>query len=409
MPEPDHPKGRREIVVVSHYYDTHGGGIERAVRHLIEEFAVFEDFHFTWAASADACIPAESGGNAAAFAGQVLPMKSWNDLEPMEGWHFIERLFAIPWPVWNSKSLGQLRAAIRRADVVWLHDTLYMGNIIAFIMARNAGKPVVITQHIGTVPYRNPILRDLMRFADRIFTRPMLQKAAQAIFVSDRIAEDYNRKVPFKMPVIIIPNGVDPEIFYPVPAEQRWQLRAKFALRDDQPVMLFVGRFTEKKGLPAIRHLSELLPEWRFWLAGQGPIDPSGWYRPNVHVFGERTGADLADLYRAADLLILPSFGEGFPLVVQEAMACGLPVLCSSETAAGSQLAKPFLLTAAVDPKAPARTAATWARKLKSQREFLPLAQANADLAAAAHYFWPWPKIAECYAVIFDDLCESKA
>jgi glycosyltransferase involved in cell wall biosynthesis len=208
---------------------------------------------------------------------------------------------------------------------------------------------------------------------------------------------------------MIIPNGVDPEAFHPIDAEQRWALRAKFALRDDQPVMLFVGRFTEKKGLPVIDHLSKLLPEWRFWLVGRGPIDPQRWYRPNIHVFNNRSGTALADLYRAADLLVLPSFGEGFPLVVQEAMACGLPVLCSPATAAGSQLAKPFLLTATVDPPAPERTAAIWARKLKSQREFLPLAQGNTDLANAAHYFWPWPKIAECYISLFDDLCEDRA
>jgi glycosyltransferase involved in cell wall biosynthesis len=150
------------------------------------------------------------------------------------------------------------------------------------------------------------------------------------------------------------------------------------------------------------------LPDWRFWLVGQGPIDPESWYRPNVHVFREREGAALAELYQAADVLILPSFGEGFPLVIQEAMACGLPVICSPATAAGSQLAKPFLLTATVDSGAPTRTAALWAKRLKAQREFLPLTQANTDLANAAHYFWPWPKIAECYAAIFDDLSADR-
>ncbi len=40
----------------------------------------------------------------------------------------------------------------------------------------------------------------------------------------------------------------------------------------------------------------------------------------------------MAALYRASDLLVLPSTGEGFPLVVQEALASGLPVVCSQET-----------------------------------------------------------------------------
>ena len=45
--------------------------------------------------------------------------------------------------------------------------------------------------------------------------------------------------------------------------------------------------------------------------------------------------AELPPLYQAADLLVLPSVGEGFPLVVQEAMACGTPALVGDETAAG--------------------------------------------------------------------------
>ncbi len=411
---------RREIVVVSHYFDRHGGGIERAVRHLLDELVTMGDFHFTWIASDEggalpksrlnpdeaAPNPADETNTAESAPDEIKSAAvSELTLLPMKNWNFLERFCGVPWPVWGWKSLMRMRAAIRHADLVWLHDALYMGNIAAFRMAQTAKKPTVLTQHIGTIPYRNPLLRGLMRLGDRLFTRRMLTRARQTVFISDRIAEAYHRQLIFKTPVMIVPNGVDPEVFSPAPAEQRWQLRARFALRDDQPILLFVGRFIEKKGLPVIRCLAELLPDWRFWLAGQGPIDPESWYQPNVHVFHDRSGASLAELYRAADFLILPSFGEGFPLVIQEAMACGLPVMCSPTTAAGSLLARSFLLTATVDPSSPERTAAIWAKRLKAQREFLPLARLNQDLANAAHYFWSWPKIASCYATIFNDLC----
>jgi glycosyltransferase involved in cell wall biosynthesis len=236
----------------------------------------------------------------------------------------------------------------------------------------------------------------------------MLREAQQAVFVSDFVAENYHRRVFFHTPPMVLPNGVDPDVYYPVDAAQRRQLRAQFAIRDDQPVLLFCGRFIEKKGLATIERLTHMLPDWRFWLAGHGPLDPERWYRPNVHVFRGRSGASLADLYRTADLFILPSYGEGFPLVVQEAMACGLPVICSPSTSAGSQLAKPFLLTAPVDPSSPSRTASAWAKRLKAQREYLPLPESNPDLAAAAHYFWSWPKIGACYADLFSSLIKRR-
>jgi len=392
------PRRLGEILVVSHYYDLHGGGIERAVRQLIEEIGAGGEFNFTWAASFEEtpAIGKDEGIPGAKF----LPMKANN---------FFERRFGIPWPIWSWKSLAALRQAVRQADLVWLHDAPYMGNIAAFRMARRAKKPVVITQHIGPVPYRNPLWRGLAALADRFITCRMLQSAQQTVFVSDWVADNYHRRRIFRTPVRIVPNGVDCEIFRPVTGEKRWQLREQFALREDQPVLLFVGRFVDKKGLPVIQQLALMLPDWRFWLAGKGPIDPEYWNLPNVHPFREREGTALAELYQAADLLILPSYGEGFPLVIQEAMACGLPIICSSATAAGSQLAKPFLLTATVDPASPSHTAAIWARRLKTQREFLPLAEGNGELAKAARYFWSWPKIATCYAEIFREIGQRAA
>src|SRR4029077_19092998 len=101
------------------------------------------------------------------------------------------------------------------------------------------------------------------------------------------------------------------------------------------PLFLFLGRFVEKKGLPVLRELAQRLPQVRLLLAGWGPIDPAAWGLPNVTVVRSPSTGELSALYQAADLLLLPSVGEGFPRSVQEAMACGTPALVGSETAAG--------------------------------------------------------------------------
>ncbi len=159
------PKRRREILVVSHFFDPHGGGIERTARRLIDEFSAYGEFHFTWAASAI--------NEDAARADEAIAPLGDETLLPMKSSNLLERMTGIPWPVWGWKALKRLHAAVKRADLVWLHDAPYMGNIAAFHMAKAVGKPVVITQHIGSVPYRNPLARLLMKIADRFFTRRM--------------------------------------------------------------------------------------------------------------------------------------------------------------------------------------------------------------------------------------------
>ncbi len=384
------PKRCREVLVVSHYYAAHGGGIERVVNNLIVEISIVGNFRFTWVASNCDLPPT--------IPGQVM--------QPMRVLNFLERMCGLPLPLWGPRSLWRLKRAVAASDIVWLHDTLYMGNISAFIMARWMKKPVLITQHIGPITYRNAALRWIMKCADRYITHKMLKLANQVNFISDAVAEHYYRAISFKTPVKIIPNGVDIDIFQPVLPEKRQVLRDQFALRRDQPVLLFVGRFVERKGLSVIRHLAESLPEWRFWLVGRGPIDPNQWRLPNIHVFKDRADATLAELYQAADMLILPSYGEGFPLVIQEAMACGLPVLCSPSVAAGSQIASPYLLTASVDPQNVKHTAQLWTKKLMTQRPLLPLKQAKWDLANFVQDFWLWSRIGGYYDDLLQTMCK---
>lgn len=377
-----------EVAVVTHFYGAHGGGIELVAERLIKELGKKNKYHFTWAASDADPAPIIEGQ-------KMLPMRSLNTLEKMIG---------IPWPLWGWKSLKRLHSTIRKADVVWLHDTLYIGNILAYMWAQASKKPIVITQHIAPIAYKNPLLRNLMKMADALFSKRMLRDAHEVTFISDRVAEDYYNRIVFTRPIKVIPNGVDTRLFHLPLSENRRFLRQQFALKNDQPVMLFVGRFTERKGLEVIKRMAKKLPKCRFWLAGQGKIDPDTWLLPNIHVFRDRKGQSLADLYQAADLFLLPSHGEGFPLVVQEAIACGLPVLCGPETAQGSVMAQPYLQVTDVWPDDAERTTTAWLKKLKKLPFPIPLTHPSEEMAEFAFTTWNWQPIAGVYGDIFKKL-----
>ena len=88
---------------------------------------------------------------------------------------------------------------------------------------------------------------------------------------------------------------------------------------------LFVGRLIEKKGLGHILTLAENQPHLKFLIVGDGPMSnqvSDG--RPNIIWIQKRPHSDMPTVYAAADLFVLPSTGEGCPITVQEALACGL-------------------------------------------------------------------------------------
>jgi glycosyltransferase involved in cell wall biosynthesis len=371
-------------MLVTHYYPAHQGGVERVAGELAVRLAREGAAQIEWHASDCDAPPPDTPGL------RCVPGRSSNVTEQRLG---------FPYPLWSGGALWRAARAARQADIVHLHDCLYLPNLVAFVAARLARRPVVVTQHVGFVPYRSLVLRSLLSAANRVLGGLVLRGASQVVFVSDAVRGYFSGFVRFRAAPQVVSNGVDSRVFVEPRAAQRARLREELGVPAGRPLLLFVGRFVEKKGLGILQELSARVPQARWVFAGWGPLDPSAWGRPNVTVV-HRAGIDeLARLYQAADLLVLPSVGEGFPLVVQEAMACGTPALVGRETAAGCPEAGELLLSEAVGG---ADTSQRWAARLDALLAVPSSLEAlRPKVAAFAREHWSWERCAARYAAIF--------
>jgi glycosyltransferase involved in cell wall biosynthesis len=334
------------VLIGSAYFESHRGGIEIVAGRLARELQR-GGAEVTWFA-ADASPPPPTGPECGAF----LSVGAWN---------ITERRFGLPLPLPGLKGVAAIWRELGTADAVLLHDCLYPANVIAMLAARWHRKPVVIVQHIAAIPYRNPLLRGVMRAANALIARPMLGSAEQVVFISATVAEHFSH-VPFKAPPRLIFNGVDTDVFrLPPNGFDKKAALLSLGLPTNKPVVLFVGRFVEKKGLHLIERLARSRSGLTFALAGWGPIDPGSWRLPNVYVLSGLHGPSLVRLYQASEAFVLPSVGEGLPLVLQEALACGLPVIWSKEAAGADPDAGPLIEGVEIEDANPAAAVAALA------------------------------------------------
>lgn len=141
----------------------------------------------------------------------------------------------------------------------------------------------------------------------------------------------------------VIPYGVDVRAFSPA-LDRRSIWRRKLGIPDSAPLLLGVGRMATKKGFQVLMEiLPELLaghPDLRVVLAGGGDLldrfrEAASSFQDRVFFPGPVLRDTLPDLYRAADVFVLPAIHDakgnvdGLPNVILEAMASGLPVVAS--------------------------------------------------------------------------------
>ena len=143
--------------------------------------------------------------------------------------------------------------------------------------------------------------------------------------------------------VAVVPLGVDHEVFHP---RGREAARKRFGF-GDAPTVVFVGRLQPLKGpdvaVSALGRLSRIVPDAQLVIAGgDSPRGHTG-ETMRLVLAARRLGVvrrvtfldplphrDLADLYRAADAVVIPSASETFGLVALEAAACGAPVVATA-------------------------------------------------------------------------------
>jgi N-acetyl-alpha-D-glucosaminyl L-malate synthase BshA len=218
-----------------------------------------------------------------------------------------------------------------KIDVIHAHSAIPTG-LVGVIVAKLTRLNSFITAHgmdINNFEV-NSIYGRLISFS--------LNSCNVAIAVSEDLAKKMREYGVGQNKIVILKNAVDNKLFKPMRNEK---LRNDYGIKEDEVLILFVGYLDIFKGIFEIidafcelhRHNKNL----KLMMVGTGPKKTE--LKRKISKMGLEnevilTGALLHDqvvyYYQAADLFVLPSYTEGLPLSLLEAMACGLPVVASN-------------------------------------------------------------------------------
>lgn len=140
---------------------------------------------------------------------------------------------------------------------------------------------------------------------------------------SSHVAASFDRPDNFQSKIVKNPYGVDLKMF-PV----RDVTKSVYP----QPVFVFAGTWSKRKGCDILIEVMRRNPDFKLLHAGLIGDVPAADDIPNIHHLGHLDQTKLVDTYHKADAFVLASREEGFGLVLSQALAAGLPVVCTEDT-----------------------------------------------------------------------------
>jgi len=310
------------VCLVTHYFPPHKGGIEQVSFEQSKRLT-------------------EMG-----YQIDVLTSKyEGRDRNPVKGikiYHYpslnVAKRFGVPYPIISFEAYKMFTKHIGECDLVHAHGHVYMASCLAGIVAKKLKKPFIVTQHNTFIDYRS-FLNVVEELNDQSIGKSVLKNADKITTVSKETMKYVLRLGADKTKTQVIYNGVDIDTFRPV---NKNESRTRLGLPKNRKIVLSVRRLVYKNGLGTLIESVPLVakkhPDVLFVVAGKGPsrkliedrIKELG-ISQNTTLAGFVPDELLPVYYDAADYFLLPSAsGEGLPLVLLEAMACGLPVIATA-------------------------------------------------------------------------------
>jgi phosphatidylinositol alpha-mannosyltransferase len=294
------------------------------------------------------------------------------------------------------RTLARVRRALAGGgyDLLHVHEPLSPSvGLLAVSQARRV--PVVGTFHAN-------LERSLALKAASPLLRHAYDRLAGRIAVSASARDTWQGQ--FGGAMAVVPNGVAPEFFAGPEPLPGWE--------GTGPTLLFVGRLEPRKGLAylvrAFLRLKPRFPAARLLVVGRddkrqqeqamGMVPPR--LRPDLVFVGSVPQADLPSYYASADVFCAPSLGgESFGIVLAEAMAVGLPVVCS-DIGGYRDLVRDGREGLLVPPRDPEALASAIAGLLDNPARATAMGQA----AGAAAHRYAWKVVAAQVAEVYQSV-----
>ena len=206
---------------------------------------------------------------------------------------------------------------------------------------------------------RAAVQRVYYRLAQMLAERPAAGRAAGLLAVSASVRDEFIRSYGIAADrITVAPYGTDTEFFRP--RREAAELRRQLGIAEHEPVLLFVGFVTPRKGLDYLAQaLPHVSPAPRLVLAGRWDEDQRSQF---LHMLGPAAGRiveagyvsdeHLPVYYSLADVYVSPSLMEGFGLTIAEALACETPVVAADAGSVAEVVGPGGTLVPPRDPKA---------------------------------------------------------
>lgn len=301
-----------KVLIVIHYFPPHVGGMEIVAQTQAKLLAAAG--HDVTVLTSAAPSPA---GISEAHGYKVVRVNVWN---------YFERAMGVPFPFFSPILFWKMAQLVRTHDVVHVHDAFYLTSLAAALWCKILQKPLLLTQHVDLIPHPKKIVTLVQKLIYKTTGKFVFQVSRKIMVLNSNVASFLRQNGVAAKKIVFVPNGVDLKVFNTEYTVHHDEIRKKYHLPVDKPIALFVGRFVPKKGFDKLLQAGS--DEYHIALAG-GNAPKSFTDTEHFTFLGSLKPAQLAEVYKAVDIFILPSQGEGFPLTVQEAMASGLPVIIS--------------------------------------------------------------------------------